>query len=190
MFDSVITIVEKLIDLKKYQEERHRRLFESTVRDLQAAMQSIHSDYMGMFEQARLELSEGAPFSQVARRLMLDRTKLEGARRQVINVLREMVTSDQLSEYRQLFISMDNYFRVLSHHHFAQRTPAAVLIGELYRAATEDKFDDVEKLVNKHSGRIDARETLQALVTQTIDSLRITWEHVSALYAKALQDSL
>jgi hypothetical protein len=50
MFDALVKIIDRLIELAKYREERFRRIFDKLIEPTYEDLKIIHSDYLEMFQ--------------------------------------------------------------------------------------------------------------------------------------------
>ena len=183
MFDGLVRIVDRLIELRKYREERNLRLFNSSVKKIYEDMREVHADYLVIFKSCEDALNKNTPLREIADTITSERLRYEPTRVQIKAMLWELVDKPELASYKELLTGLISYFSLIEGL-TRPGTPSAALL-DLLEAAESNSLGDIEGQFNEKK-----QETVRKTVSAHLQLLRDRWNELSRLYAKAYSKAL
>ena len=124
MLDLFLKLIDRLIDLKRVQERRDAKTFESLVQPAFADLTVIHQAYLEAFTNCLNTLARPeTTTAEMAHDLLVEATKGESLRKKIVVLARELEASCETVEMRRFFASVSEYFyrsRVRFGTHFSE----------------------------------------------------------------------
>jgi hypothetical protein len=117
MLNDVLSIIDRLISLRKYRNERFRAKFKELCDPIFHDLLLVHTDYVKMFEGIYVKIRkafEQEPFSQVIEILRERRVELEAVREKLSMLARELSTdaSKEPAEVQRFFFAVSQYLNL------------------------------------------------------------------------------
>jgi hypothetical protein len=187
VIDTFVKVVEKLIELATYREQRDQRIFKDLVTKLFDDMQIVHTDYLQMLEECARELMREKPLTHLAETLSRHRLQHEALRRRLQETARVLEGSKQLPRYREFFQWFSFYFSVREMSGAHTTSLSSIILGRV-----EDAIQHGRSMSDQEVG-IEPAELnweLFALVHDYLENTRRYWQRLCESYAKLLNSSL
>ena len=187
MIDSFVKIVEKLIELRRYREDRNRRLFNDTVSLIFKDIEEIHRDYLQMFSACEMSLEENESLSKIVKDFRKARLKYEPTRRRILIILAELAGKTELAQFQWLFFHMHSYFSKAD----SSVTVMAPMPSGFTRSSRHLTF--MERTLQYARWAVDSSAYRRDIIFSTREwrkRLESDWHQVCESYAKAFTKSL
>jgi hypothetical protein len=191
VIDAFVKVVEKLIELATYREQRDQRVFKELVTKLYEDMQIVHTDYLQMLEGLRAELVGRQPLTHVAEKLARHRIQHEALRRRLEETAQALQENKQLSKYHEFFREVSRYFSGSPAGSPARGYPGTMVSSFLLRlGSTLRSISDQELALRQWTWPSDMNDSLVHQVDEYLDHIRTCWKSLSRSFAALLNSSL
>ena len=111
MIDTLLKLLDRLIQLVKRRKEVEERTFELLIKPMYTDLETIHKDYLLMLEKCEVDLKENK-LKDIAKRLRTERLELEPLRFSISSFAASYLKNPKLSHYTFFFLGVSNYFSV------------------------------------------------------------------------------
>lgn len=176
MIQSLIQIAEKIVQLKKFRDEKESKKFSVFVSPILSDLEIIHQDYLKMFDACLTKIKDGEEVEEIIEWLRSERINKEPARKRVLISVDAYLFSEDAEPFRDFFVAVDNYF-YLTNFKSGVRTASSMLIQKFEDYVYRTEISDNEEM-NEW-----ARNQLPKYISDSKRSLRNGWEGVVKNYA-------
>ncbi len=178
MTDVLIKLLEKLIELTKHRKEVEEKPFDLLISPLYSKLETIHRDYLRMFESCRSDLKSGVQLEVVAKHFMADRLELEALRRSVVAFAESYGFNPRLKPYEDFFKGVVEYFYGTDIGR--ERSHSAHLLQAMEHLLSEEvEFEESEFLTEEK-----LRTGVTLLIQRRLLSIRESWKKISQEFAR------
>lgn len=180
MFDTLVKLLEKLVELTKYRREAEEKAFELLVTPIFESLRVVHKDYLKMFRACQRELVRDTDIHLIIERLTKDRLELEPLRRSITAYMSVYIGDEHLKKYRAFFVAVEAYIGEVKTFKRSNTRSGILLTG------LEEFVRGVEQGVPDQWEREQIAESRRALVAESeaaLDDVRGAWYDVSWTYA-------
>jgi hypothetical protein len=137
VFESVIRVVDRLIDLLKYRQAKRRELFSAVIEPLFDDLLVMHADYMKMFDDCWQQLLDNqVPLRQIAEALRQRRQVYEGLRIKSNSIIDGLEASELAPEVRR-FVQSAAYHIPDGELGPVLSTPSSLVLDRLYNSSSQ-----------------------------------------------------
>jgi hypothetical protein len=188
LVDAFVKVVEKLIELATYREQRDQRLFKELVTKLFDDMQIVHTDYLHILEECARELMREKPLTHVAETLSRHRLQHEALRRRLRETAKVLEENQRLSqEYREFFGSISDYFTMSNSAGIRTTSLSSAILGIAEKEIRKGRSMSDQEV---GFGIRMVHNELILLVLDYFEHTRRYWQLLCESYAKLLNSSL
>ncbi|MFC2155697.1 hypothetical protein ACFLRB_04315 [Acidobacteriota bacterium] len=173
MIDAVLKLLEKLTQLAKHKKEVEEKTFDLLIKPLYTDLETIHLDYLKMFEKYQRELEEGTELEKIAWQLEFDRLDLEPLRSSIRPFVESYEDNPKLNAYIKFFSSVVKYLHCVPGRESWSSSLISIL-NEINNSSLSDQ--EIESF----------REEVSKFLLLTLKWLRKNWAKISTEYAKLL----
>lgn len=184
MIDSLIKLIEKLIELLKHRHQLREEQFAKSVDLVFQELKAVHQDYLRIFTTCATALRNESDLSKIADSLLANRLEQEAMRRSISALAEALAQNKQFKTFQPFFLEVRNYFYKSS---IPRDTRSTALLGEIERCVREQRRGE---FVSMEFSAEEMRQFLSQLVENTLAEIRESWTKLSQLHAKALSEAL
>jgi hypothetical protein len=183
MLDTLVKVVEKLIELLKHRREMEEKTFDLVVAPLYTDLMAIHGDYLRLFETCRQNLADRVELSRVAQELRHQRLEREALRDSVVSLVRVFRENERLRPYRDFFDTvtayMSGYEDNAVHGRISSNSTSLLSAMETYLAKRGNGLRRTPE-----TPALDPYAWLKSSAETVLEHLRLKWDEVCTEYAR------
>jgi len=166
MIDAIIRVIDKIIELRRYQSDRLRRQYDLVVCPVMSELERVHANYLESFRDARRQLvTNASTLDEIIQRLETQSTSFEPVRRRWSGAYPAFRQAQLLSIMQEFVSALAVYLPQGDIISGTGGTSFTTLIEELKKLSSSSKY--LDKLSLCRSGNVSSTDPCALPLTPT-----------------------